>query len=195
MTTSDGWGRVFLPGRVVAVGSACGLLLTGCSGGEPSSEPTATVTVTATETTTASSDATESTESTEPTEPTEPTETATPDGVSPPKDDGDTGGSTGVAPKPLRDECVEITTPRDGRYTVYDAGTAVVRHGGLLRVGEVAAARGWVARVTDRGGDDDVEVEFTPGGRGAELELEVEIDDGRVESQICVDDRDDERDD
>jgi len=92
-----------------------------------------------------------------------------------------------------RDECVEIVTPRNGRYRVYNAGTAVVRRdGGRLRVGSVEAAPGWQARVSDRGDDDDVEIEFRPRQRGAELELEVEIDDGRIESKICVDDRDDD---
>lgn len=113
----------------------------------------------------------------------EPTETAT--------SGGDSGAAAGLPPKPRRDQCVEIDAPDNGRYTVYDAGKAVVRRDGdQLRVGNVDAARGWRARVTDRGGYDDVEIEFRP-GQDAELELEVEIDDGRIESKICAHDRDD----
>lgn len=106
-------------------------------------------------------------------------------------DDGD-GGDAGLPPRPARDECVDIDPPGNGRYQVYDAGRAVVRRdGGRLRVGDTAPASGWTARVTDRGGDDDVEIEFRPRGNGDVLELDVEIDDGRVEAQICADDRDD----
>ncbi len=38
--------------------------------------------------------------------------------------------------------------------------------------------------------DDEVEIDFRPDGQGDEgvLDLEVEIDDGRVEVQICNDD-------
>jgi hypothetical protein len=39
--------------------------------------------------------------------------------------------------------------------------------------------------VTDQE-DDEVEIEFRRGGE--EVDLEVEIDDGRVEAEVCVDD-------
>jgi hypothetical protein len=161
--------------RAVATLGACAVLLAGCGGdGESAdSEPAATETVTQSVTVSA-----------EPAPSDDGGETASPDESAP--------AASGLPPKPRRDECVRIKTPRNGRYTVYDAGTAVVRRDGdRLRVGKVTQANGWKARVTERGGDDDVTVEFTPGGRGAELELDVELDDGRVRSEICADDRDD----
>lgn len=89
--------------------------------------------------------------------------------------------------RPAPGSCVDIPEAPDGRYTVADAGTAVVtREGDRLVLGEVTPAEGWTHSVDDRDDDDEVEVEFR---RGAdELDLEVEIDDGRVEAEICADD-------
>lgn len=177
----------------------CGALLTGCgddegSDGEQGATPTVTVTATPSPTDTATPSPTESTPTvTESTPSPSPDDT---DGTDDTDDTGAAGGSgqaAGLPPRPRRGECVEITTPRNGRYRVYDAGRAVVRRdGGQLRIGGIDPAPGWQARVTERGGDDDVEIEFRHRRRGGVLELEVELDDGGVESQICADDRDDD---
>lgn len=97
------------------------------------------------------------------------------------------GGDAAGVPPP--GSCADLPEAADGRYTVGDAGTAVVRRDGdRLVVEEVAPSSGWTYDVTEHG-DDEVEVDFRRGGE--ERELEVEIDDGRVEVQLCVDDRDD----
>jgi hypothetical protein len=172
--------------RAVAVVTACGLLLSACADGDDSSsQPADPVTKTVTESPTASTEPTES-----------PNKSDGDDDEAAEDDDGGgSGTAAGLPPKPRRDECVDIAAPRNGRYRIYDAGTAVVRRdGGRLRVGSVNAARGWRARV-DRGDGDEVDITFRPRQRGAELELEVEIDDGRIESKICADDQEDDRDD
>ncbi len=93
----------------------------------------------------------------------------------------------GLPPRPGPDSCVDVRVRKDGKYTVYEAGTAVVRRGGTrLVVGKVTPAKGWTSRVDDRD-DDEVEIEFRK-SRNNELDLEVELDDGRVEVQICADD-------
>ncbi|WP_409332789.1 hypothetical protein [Trujillonella humicola] len=97
------------------------------------------------------------------------------------------GDAAGLPPRPQPGSCVDIPVPDDGVYTVYDAGTAVVRfEDGRLVLGEVRAAEGWTARVDDEE-PDEVEIDFR---RSADevLDLEVEIDDGRVEAEICNDD-------
>ncbi|GIG39283.1 hypothetical protein [Cellulomonas phragmiteti] len=102
-------------------------------------------------------------------------------------DDAMQDDMSGLPPRPQRDSCVDIPVPDDGIYTVYDAGTAVVTfEDGALVLGEVTAADGWTARVDDQDADE-VEIDFR---RSADevLDLEVEVDDGRVEAQICHDD-------
>jgi hypothetical protein len=97
------------------------------------------------------------------------------------------GDASGLPPRPERGSCVDIPVPADGVYTVYEAGTAVVTfENGSLVLGDVTAADGWTARVDDEGADE-VEIDFR---RGADevLDLEVEVDDGRVEAEICADD-------
>jgi hypothetical protein len=82
---------------------------------------------------------------------------------------------------------VVVPEAADGSYTVYEAGTAVVtRDGDRLVLGEVSAAEGWTSRVDDQE-DDEVEIDFRDTA-GEVLDLEVEIDDGRLEIQICADD-------
>jgi hypothetical protein len=99
---------------------------------------------------------------------------------------GGGGGNAGLPPRPGPDQCVDISVPRNGEYTVYDAGTAVVRReGNRLVPGQVRAANGWTAEITDRD-NDEVEIEFRRGFR--ELDLEVELVDGRVKAEICNDD-------
>lgn len=114
--------------------------------------------------------------------------TATPDA-----DDDDDAGGVASGRIPAQGECVDVSTPASGRYQVYKAGSAVVRRqGDRLVVGGVSPASGWTARVTESGGDDDVVIEFRRKGGPLVLQLEVELDDGRVEAQICSDTRDDD---
>lgn len=57
--------------------------------------------------------------------------------------------------------------------------------GDRLVLGEVVPAEGWTYEVDDQD-DDEVEIEFRLDGE--ELDLEVELHDGRVEARICADD-------
>lgn len=88
--------------------------------------------------------------------------------------------------RPARDQCVRLDPTPDGRYHVYDAGSAVVTFTeGRLTLESVSPADGWTHRVDDQQ-PEEVEISFR---RGAEnLDLEVEVDDGRVEASICNDD-------
>ncbi|MQA15833.1 MAG: hypothetical protein GEV09_17245 [Pseudonocardiaceae bacterium] len=80
-----------------------------------------------------------------------------------------------------------VPEARDGVYTVFEAGTAVVRReGDRLVLGEIRTNPGWTSRVDDDG-SEEVESDFRRDGEDA-LDLEVEIDDGRVEAEICADD-------
>ncbi|MGV0645052.1 hypothetical protein [Mycolicibacterium sp. XJ879] len=95
---------------------------------------------------------------------------------------------TGVAApaRPARDQCVRIDPAPDGRYQVFDAGSAVVTFAdGRLTLGTVTPADGWTHRVDDQE-PEEVEIAFRRGPE--ELDLEVEVDDGRLEVSICNDD-------
>jgi hypothetical protein len=92
----------------------------------------------------------------------------------------------GLPPRPAPGACVDVPEAPDGRYTVYDAGSVVVRRDGdRLALGEVRTGEGWTSRVDDQDGDS-VEVDLRRGDE--HLDLEVEVDDGRVEAEICADD-------
>lgn len=142
----------------VLLGSA--LMLAGCGDdGDDAQAPAPTVTVTATPTPGTATGA-----------PAEPTPAAAPT------------SADQLGP----DQCLIVPEATDGRYTVGSAGTAVVtRDGNRLTVGDVQAASGWQARV-EMDEPDDVEIDFRNGQQ--QLDLEVEIDDGRFEAQICNDD-------
>jgi hypothetical protein len=93
--------------------------------------------------------------------------------------------------RPAPGTCVLVQAGAGDQYTVADAGTAVAgREGDRLVLGQVSPAPGWTHEVTDQEvtdqEDDEVEIEFRRGGE--EVDLEVEIDDGRVEAEVCVDD-------
>jgi len=108
-----------------------------------------------------------------------------PEATPAPSPTGDAAGQ----PAPPSGSCVDLPEAADGRYPVGDAGTAVVRRDGdRLVVEEVEPSSGWTYHVTEHG-DDEVEIDFHRDG--VELELEVEIDDGRVEVEVCADDWDD----
>ncbi|WP_432547247.1 hypothetical protein [Kineococcus sp. SYSU DK004] len=93
-----------------------------------------------------------------------------------------------AGPRPASGTCTDVPVPEDGRYVVADAGSAVVPFtDGRLSLADVRAAGGWTTEV-DVDDDDEVEVEWR---RGQErLDLEVELDDGRVTAQLCADDDD-----
>lgn len=112
------------------------------------------------------------------------TETAEP---SPTDDQSEGDTQAGLPPRPAQDECVRIEVPSGGRYTVYDAGQAVVQQDGQrLVLGEVEPADGWTSSVDSRD-RDEVEIEFRSDS-GEDLDLEVELDDGRLQAEICQDD-------
>ncbi|KUH94279.1 hypothetical protein AU189_04785 [Mycolicibacterium acapulense] len=137
------------------------LLLPGCGSG---AEPQSTVTVTESASPSSSPQAT-------------PTQN-TPPPAAP---------QTGVAApaRPGRNQCVRLEPAPDGRYQVYDAGSAVVTFAdGRLTLESVTPAEGWTHRVDDQE-PEEVEISFR---RGAEdLDLEIEVDDGRLEVSICND--------
>jgi hypothetical protein len=105
------------------------------------------------------------------------------------EDPGPSGGSgaADLPPRPQPGTCVDVPEAADGRYAVYDAGTAVVtREGDRLVLGDVRAAAGWTARVDDEE-PDEVEIDFRRDGQDV-LDLEVELDGARVRVEICADD-------
>lgn len=113
-----------------------------------------------------------------------PHDTAPTPPASPPAEQGTPGQAAPERPAP--GSCVDLPEADDGRYQVADAGTAVVRRdGGRLVIEEVEPASGWSTEVTENV-IDEVEIVFR--GDGVELELEVEIDDGRTEVTVCHDD-------
>ncbi|MDQ2636877.1 MAG: hypothetical protein M3Y83_08390, partial [Actinomycetota bacterium] len=88
--------------------------------------------------------------------------------------------------RPARDQCVRVDPAPDGRYQVFDAGSAVVTFAdGRLTLQSVTPADGWTHRVDDQE-PEEVEIAFRRGAE--ELDLEVEVDDGRLEVEICNDD-------
>lgn len=97
------------------------------------------------------------------------------------------GSSTPAdADRPAPGSCVDLPEAPDGRYTVADAGTVTVdRDGDRLVLAAANPAEGWTADEVDRD-DDEVEVEFR--GDGVELDFEAEIDDGRLDVEVCSDD-------
>lgn len=102
----------------------------------------------------------------------------------------DAAAAAGLPPRPERDRCVDLPEAADGVYTVYEAGTATVTAtDGRLTLVDVQAADGWTSRVDDEEGEE-VQVDFRPDGQDTQdvLDLEVEVDDGRVQVQVCNDD-------
>ncbi|BBY83775.1 hypothetical protein H7I53_20355 [Mycolicibacterium pulveris] len=117
-----------------------------------------------------------------------PTATASPTATAPQTGAPAPVPQTGPAApaRPARDQCVRVEPAPDGRYQVFDAGSAVVTFAdGRLTLESVTPADGWTHRVDDQE-PEEVEIAFRRGGE--ELDLEVEIDDGRLEVSICNDD-------
>jgi hypothetical protein len=102
-------------------------------------------------------------------------------------DDGAADETDDAASAPA-DELVDTTRAEPGTWPVGDAGTVTfdVVEGALTLEG-YQAADGWTATV-DEEESDEIEVDFT---RDAQRwEFEVEIDDGRLEVEIRLDDTD-----
>ncbi len=80
--------------------------------------------------------------------------------------------------------CDVLPEAVDGVYPVRDAGEIVVtREGNALWLVETRPAEGWTATGDTEDDADDVEVYFRSGDR--EIELEAEIDDGRLKVEVC----------
>jgi hypothetical protein len=152
-----------LPRPALALGFSLALLLAGCNGGDDEAAP-------------------------EPAPETAPTLPPAPDQI--PAEDPDAPEEGAAAPdgpvRPAQGSCVDLPEAPDGFYRVFEAGSAVVtRDGDQLVLGEITPSEGWEARVDDQD-DDEIEIEFFRGNE--ELDLEIEIDDGRVEVEVCADD-------
>ncbi|WP_197377585.1 hypothetical protein [Mycolicibacterium baixiangningiae] len=131
------------------------LVLSGCGSGGGSSPETVTETVSA---------------------PPAASQDTAPPGTTPP----------GTAPaRPAVGQCVRLEPAPDGRYQVFDAGSAQVTYAdGRLTVGPVTPAEGWTQEVADQE-PAEVEIDFR---RGAEnLDLEIDVDRDRLEVKVCND--------
>jgi hypothetical protein len=155
-----------LPRPALAVGFALALLVTGCNGEDDEAATPAPA---------------PSPEEEAPTLPPAPGQIPAEDPEAP--QEGAAAPDGPVRPAP--GSCVDLPEAPDGFYRVFEAGSAVVtREGDRLVLGAIAPAEGWEARVDDQD-DDEIEIEFFRGDE--ELDLEVEIDDGRVEVEVCAD--------
>nr|WP_090344430.1 hypothetical protein [Mycolicibacterium malmesburyense]CRL75945.1 hypothetical protein CPGR_03767 [Mycolicibacterium malmesburyense] len=99
-----------------------------------------------------------------------------------------TAPQTGAAApaRPARDQCVRLEPAPDGRYQVFDAGSAVVTFAdGRLTLESATPAEGWTHQVDDQEAEE-VEIKFRRGAE--ELDLELDVDKGRLEVKVCNDD-------
>ncbi|WP_193047588.1 hypothetical protein [Mycolicibacterium baixiangningiae] len=151
--------------HMVLGAAVAALVLSGCGSGGGSSPETVTETVSA---------------------PPAASQDTTPPGTAPP---GTTPPGTtppGTAPaRPAVGQCVRLEPAPDGRYQVFDAGSAQVTYAdGRLTVGPVTPAEGWTHEVADQE-PAEVEIDFR---RGAEnLDLEIDVDRDRLEVKVCND--------
>jgi hypothetical protein len=82
--------------------------------------------------------------------------------------------------------CERLDVSPDGVYVVSDAGEIEIAHdGATVRLVEARPAEGWTATGDTEDDDDEVEVYFRRDGR--EVEFEAEVDDGRLEVDVCED--------
>lgn len=119
--------------------------------------------------------------------------------ATPPADDSTTTGptmgsddSTTSAPSTTAvgglaaGRCERLAETSDGVYPVSDAGEVeLVVEGGAVRLAEARPAAGWTATDDLEDDDEEVEVDFRRDGR--EVEFEAELDDGRLEVEVCED--------
>jgi hypothetical protein len=95
-------------------------------------------------------------------------------------DDDDATAGTGAA----RGRCRTLTEVPGGVYSVDDAGEIhITSDGSTVRLVETRPAEGWTATGDTEDDDDEVEVVFRSGNR--EVEFEAELDDGRLEVEVC----------
>ncbi|MGE2719801.1 hypothetical protein [Mycolicibacterium celeriflavum] len=88
--------------------------------------------------------------------------------------------------RPARDQCVRLDPALDGRYQVFDAGSAVVTFAdGRLTLESATPAEGWTHQVDDQEAEE-VEIKFRRGVE--ELDLELDVDKGALEVKVCNDD-------
>lgn len=81
--------------------------------------------------------------------------------------------------------CERLAERPDGVYAVGDAGEAVLEFdGSTVRVVETRPAEGWTATEDTEDDDDEVEVTFSSDDDRS-IELEAEVDDGRLEIDVC----------
>lgn len=83
--------------------------------------------------------------------------------------------------------CERLQEAPDGVYRFEAGEVDMSREGDRLVLGDVRPAEGWTHSV-DEQGDDEIEIDFRRDGR--EIDFEAEIDDGRLDIEICADQND-----
>jgi hypothetical protein len=105
------------------------------------------------------------------------------DGLQEPTDDGVNLPDPGTDDE-LVAGCERLDERPDGVYAVGDAGEIEIDFDGTtVRVVEARPAEGWTASEDDEDDDDEVEVTFSGDDRA--IEFEAEVDDGRLEIEVC----------
>lgn len=95
---------------------------------------------------------------------------------------GEPTGPNEVAER--RPGCETLPETADGVYTVSDAGEIQISSDGdTVSLVETRPAAGWTATGDTEDDSDEVEVYFRRDGR--EVEFEAELDDGRLEVEVC----------
>jgi hypothetical protein len=94
----------------------------------------------------------------------------------------DTGGDADATGDAATGQVVDLTTAVPGSWPVGDAGIVTFSlDGDRLVLDDVTTADGWTSRVEEEDADA-IEFELQQGDR--EFDVEVELDDGRVEVEI-----------
>lgn len=84
-------------------------------------------------------------------------------------------------------ECERPADAGGGTFQVRDAGTVTISvDGSEVALVEARPSAGWTSTIDLDDDADKVEVDFI--GNGRVLELEAEIDDGRLDVEVCEDD-------
>lgn len=93
---------------------------------------------------------------------------------------------TPVDPPP-DDECVRIDENAENVYRITGVGEVELRRSGdALELVEARPEAGWQASGDEEDDPDEVEVDFR--NNGDEFSFEAEIEDGRIEIELCNDD-------
>ena len=80
--------------------------------------------------------------------------------------------------------CERLEEAADGLYRFEAGEVDMTRDGDRLVLGDVRPAEGWTHRIDDQD-DADIEIDFRRDGR--EIDFEAELDDGRLDIEICAD--------